>query len=467
MPKFETLVKNLEEDQYRPLYESKSEQMVSDETNASFDRLGENYAGNEVIDRLDERFNDESTFETRTNYYFQDNKMNKAKVTRYRNMSKDKRASKAMNTEYGTRGGYKRRKAAGKAADKYEKANKLASRFSEEGKTPMQIYKHREKMMKLRLEGRIAAAEAKAKSPEHEKYLKAKAKVSILMVLQDQLIHLKEEALDKKMEDEFAAKEETIQQEIKAAKEYLEQVSPSSNVLWQKQQKDGRFACEGEAFNSRVAVANEKNSNFGEQEGQVLTTLQYMHEQKVQWPKRVVFKNGMKPVNSTEQEKRNWNYEYDRTVKNALDPAFGQNDRFKKAQQKYMEEAMRRVEKFKIPNIDKLDDMGKEEFIKLYNRNLGEYYEMIHVALPHLKNKLNSQEDSFEKRYIKEHKEMEQKLKDLQAFADFISFRLLDEYGIYNTKEHKISELPKGEGDIGFWFASSEDATATINALNR
>ena len=143
-----------------------------------------------------------------------------------------------MADKFGTHRAYKRRRAAGNASDYFKKAEKLAQGFDEKGKTPLQIYEHREKMLRLRLEGRLEAAEAKAKSSDHEKYLKGKATLSCLMILKDQLVHLKgEKGLDKKSIRKFENKEKSLDREIDTARNYLQRVAPSSIELWQKQKK--------------------------------------------------------------------------------------------------------------------------------------------------------------------------------------------------------------------------------------
>jgi len=470
MPKFEEFEKRVEEDNKR--YAFQVHEMLSEEEQLSYNTTNmasfSGYEGTEVIAQLDERFKDQSTFEERTRYYFKANEMTEAKKIRYTNISKDKNAAKEMHDNYGTHSAYKRRKAAGKAADKFDKANKLASQFFEDNKTPMQIYNHREEMMKLRLEGRLAATEAKAKSPEHEKYLKAKAKLSTLMVLKEQIVHLKEKSTDKKMLDQFNEKEKLLDQELQAAKINIEQVSPSAMLLWQKLQKDGEYDCSGKTFTKRLKNSKKINANFGEKEGVLLTSLQYMHMQKVQWPQRLILENNKRPLNKRELKKEAWNRNYKEVLseerqynksKTGNGPKYyGTKSEVQVQEEKknYMIEAMNRVLDFKIPSKEVM--YNTKDFFNVFNNNLPEYYEMLYVALPHLESKLGSKENSFEKDYIEDHKEFNKKISDLKTLKHRVDV-MLKSHGIYDTKMMKYKGLP--DGDIGFWIVPHKTTSKT------
>lgn len=424
MPKFEDFKQQEKENQ-----EIKTS--IDQEQDKGFD-LKEgflNYGSDHLIQMYEDRISDEKAFAERTRYYFKSHEMTDAKKERYLAMSKDKKESGQMADKFGTHRAYKRRRAAGNASDYFKKAEKLAQEFDEKGKTSLQIYEHREKMLRLRLEGRLEAAEAKAKSSDHEKYLKGKATLSCLMILKDQLVHLKgEKGLDKKSIRKFENKEKSLDREIDTARNYLQRVAPSSIELWQKQKKSGRYDCNGPEYKKRVASAKKMNNKIGETEVRLMTSLTYMYEEEYSWPERVVLeKEDGTPINLGEAEKKAINTEY-----------MDAGDQ-KEKKEKLLEDALKRVENFTLPSFAELE--GKN-FIKLLNYRLTDYYEVLNLALPYLE---KAQEGSFEKKYMDQSPLFRAKLRHLRAFSDYVYSRLLVDHGIKMNKDGSFAFAPSNQ----------------------
>ena len=184
-----------------------------------------------------------STWEERTAYYFQDTKWMEAKIQRYYDISEGNENDYAeeMAQKYSNHSARKRKKSAREASDSFEDAKDQAAWLNEHQKelSAGELYKRREDIMRLRLMGMKKAAEAKSKSATHEAYLKYKAQLSCLTILQDQQEHLMEQARvqkDKKSYELLKRRSMELAKELSSVRKGLNKVAPSVEETWQREQ---------------------------------------------------------------------------------------------------------------------------------------------------------------------------------------------------------------------------------------
>ncbi len=282
----------------------------------------------------------QTSFKERTDYYFADSKYMEAKAQRYRALADDKNGELkafAAKHKYGKVDAKKRKKAALKAAENFEKAKKLEEKH-EKDKTkkgykppsPLQEYKYRNEVMRIRMEGMIAAAKVKATSEKNENYRIAKAKLSCLTVLYDQAKHLHQgkskdfDKIEMGLLKEMAAAEKDLRKYGAVAKweeklgindpAYLakkkEELSKESGRK-DLTEEDVRLhlqcrALTGESYDPKLRnllkEANEKNY-FGTTDSDRADMLISVTN--------VVYKDQQgKPINKVEQKKQEWNQKW-------------------------------------------------------------------------------------------------------------------------------------------------------------
>ena len=148
-----------------------------------------------VLEQNEEKFT-QSTFEQRTDYYFKNTAHIAGKVGRYRALGDRENPELVRYSEkYRNKSAKKRAKKANAAADCFERVRQLEERANQEGenKTPIERYRQREEIMRLRMEGMINAAKVKSTSSANEGYRIAKAKITCLSMLFDQAKNLNTE----------------------------------------------------------------------------------------------------------------------------------------------------------------------------------------------------------------------------------------------------------------------------------
>ena len=214
-------------EEHKSLEETKDEQMPKDIE--EFRRMYE------------ERLQETSSFENRTKYYFEDAKLTASKGKRYRKIASDEKALKAYSTAYSNYSTSKRRDYATKAADAFDDAAKLEYKHQREvkhsgkpEKKDFALYKHREKVIRLRMEGMINAAKLKSRSETDEKYRVLKAQYSCLNVLKDQLNVISGFALDPKVKEKFEIEREKLENEIEKVEKDLSLILPSAYRRWEE-----------------------------------------------------------------------------------------------------------------------------------------------------------------------------------------------------------------------------------------
>ena len=190
----------------------------------------------DVNEQLRERM-EQSTFEERTRYYFEDQKYLESKAERYQTLAQENNSELELHAEkYTNRSAKKRRNKAAAAAKAFRKAmdieKKLEADREQEGEsivTPIQQYWNRNEIMRLRMDGMINAAKAKATSDKDEGYRIAKAKLSCLSILYDQATTLKKESEDQK---NFNTIEKNLLKEIADAQKDLKKYAPTAEEKW-------------------------------------------------------------------------------------------------------------------------------------------------------------------------------------------------------------------------------------------
>ncbi len=181
---------------------------------------------------------EQTTFQERTDYYFKDSEYLDAKAKRYRALAEDKgNAVGAHARKYGNHSAKKRKKAARKSAEYFEKARRLEEKQAQDRKkagrkplTPLEEYKNRDAIMRLRMEGMIEAAKVKSTSDKNENYRIAKAKLSCLTILLDQAQNLRQET-----SRDFDKIEKGLRSEMKAAEKELNKYGQNADEKWKQE----------------------------------------------------------------------------------------------------------------------------------------------------------------------------------------------------------------------------------------
>lgn len=181
-----------------------------------------------------------STFEERTEYYFKDSEYMQAKETRYRSLAKDKGGEmKAYAKKHGYRSATKRKKKATAAANSFAKASELEIALNEkeaaaaEGGQEMdhkELFEARFEIINARLEGMKNAARAKATSKDDEEYRIAKATLSCLHTMLDQVNYLRLEAV--KHKDYFDAMQADLNSQIETEKAKVSKYRQAPTDRW-------------------------------------------------------------------------------------------------------------------------------------------------------------------------------------------------------------------------------------------
>jgi hypothetical protein len=423
MPKFEDYLSRKSDEQQKSLFIAE-EQTRDIETQRAYS-LGTD----QLQERIESRVSDKTTLSERTDYYFRNHDMLHAKAIRYRALSTNVDKTDEDSRRYGNKKAPRRRQSAREAGELFEQARNAVQNFDEGGKSTIEIFQHRAQVMELRLKARHKAAEVKARSAEHEAYLKDKATYSCMTILKEQLEDLREKTNGMEVDTllQFNKKQAELEKMIEAAKERLEKSGKSAARIWQET-RDGNDALDGVRFKKvTYPLYHSTNSDMSEDAVRTLLTLQEMDKQKreqnKEWPLSIVLKTSEDNyVTEGEEEKDKINREY-------------QNENTTpQRKEEIKRKALLKVQKYRLPS---LKEMKGEKLIRHLNANLSDYYDVIKVALPHL---LNPPEDSYEKQYIDQHPEFKDKLQDLKAYSDYVDILLRQEHGIIKKEENNEFE---------------------------
>ncbi len=385
------------------------------------------YDAEQLQEHINERM-ENSTFEERTAYYFQNTGMIEAKARRYRALSNEGEDGDIENlaSKYTYRSADKRKKRAREASKAFGKAA-AAARKLERSKnlTASALYGKREEIMRLRMEGMLKAAEVKAQSAEHEQYLKSKAKLSCLSILMDQLEEMQKEAKSQ-MEDaeerKLSAKHRSLSKELEAVRAEVERTLPPIEQTWEMEHGITDEAAE------RKAAQENKNPGAVKISAEAAKTMMIVKElqdkeMSVAFPMQVVRydRHGL-PMNKTEGEKlwSNGIYLDKEVVQGNQDNTKKEREKARADEQTMVLEALARVEKFKVPDPDSLNDKDPEETMKLFQKHAAEYYEMLVLAPKYLNDEM-AKEESTVQQYAKEHPSFASKVKVLSALSAYFN----------------------------------------------
>ncbi|MBQ6441042.1 MAG: hypothetical protein IJJ13_00415 [Lachnospiraceae bacterium] len=343
--------------------------MENEQKTRGINSAGEDGFGVDSMDFVME----ETTFEERTAYYFEEEGLLSGKEERYQRISDGHDPKlEQFAEEHQNRSARKRKKSAKSAAQNFKKARELEAASRGEDQSPFDTYQKRDQIMRARMAGMIDAARVKATSAEDEKYRIAKAKLKCLTILHDQLQHLR----IKEQEEDFIKTEKKLLKELNAAqKEAAKYAKKQADEKWRAGNglNDPAFLEEklqeykktnetvtmedlkvmlpatiigGEFARKEVAEAFEKTK-----ENKVYKDLRSQDMHRVMMhPCYYVRrdKNGT-PINKTEQKKADWNQKWFDAV----------SDKSKSAERNaLLQQAYDRFAKMEVPDLSEVRKKG-------------------------------------------------------------------------------------------------------------
>lgn len=331
--------------------------------------------GEALKDKFEQRITN-SDYAERTKYYFEDGDLLDAKVDRYRALENDENgAISQFAATHTNKSARKRKKASKKARKAFQEASQLRKDFDKTGKTPMEIYKHREEVMRLQIKAKRQTAIVKSTSKSDMKYRQAKYKLSGLMMLKDQLVHLK-------MQDEtdFESIERDLDKEIAEAEKALQNTAYSSQKKW----RDVNGLDDENKKRARLTEGKADNAELNKEDVELLMPLEILGKESSRAEYLTAYNNcaannvyhmgdgdlsrvitapcylvlrdqNGRPVNATEQKKAKWNEEWLGAVG---DPAQAAK------RKKLIRQAIRRFNRREIPTPEQLHEKGVMYFYK-------------------------------------------------------------------------------------------------------
>ena len=366
-------------------YQNYEKEMVEAEKNAGLGEGAEapDMSSSYINDKIQRRMT-QTTFKERTDHYFKNADYLDAKVQRYANIADDFSGEvESFAEKHTNRSAKKRKQKAAKAAECFDKARRLEEKMPEDAGTPLDTYKAREQVMRLRMEGMINAAKVKSTSADNEEYRIAKAKLSCLSILYDQAIHLRE-----KESKDFDKIQTNLKKEIADAQKALKKYDKNS-AQWREAlginkesiKKDLKEANNPYATEDSAVCARMLNS----------MAVEFMRPEYVEAQKHSEEVFGMKmnnrrdpliavtysikrdkqgtPISKEEKKKEEWN---NRWLKACSDP------KMKTERKKMIAEAYDRFKRFEIPTPSELKEKGIVHFFK---QDPTTYYEMVVMTL--------------------------------------------------------------------------------------
>ena len=365
-------------------------------------KMTEPLSGMDLFDHEQKKIFRETTFEERTNYYFEDYGLMDSKVQRYRQMASDANGLDTYARAHSYHKASTRKGHASDAADYFEEASKLALSFDPETTRGYALYQHREKIMRLRMKGMESAAKAKATDENDENYRILKSRLSCLTVLKDQLEALsQDETITKKEAEKFASARAGLESEIEEVKNSILDKVPSQTDKWKKANGLDDAAVKRKAKEKKTAY-----SYVNADAVQIEMLMGYFAKDEydgvrlpqggyVKGPLRIVLKDGNgNPLSESERAKEEWN--------KALRKAIGDND--VETRNRMLTEACERVERMDFPA---LADLKKNGIMHYWKKDPVAFHEMRHTcdALKDM-----AENDEHLKQYIGDHPLIAQKL---------------------------------------------------------
>ena len=453
--------------------------MIEDDYLPHVDNRYDDYDSEHLLEKLDRRMED-STYKERTLYYFQDEGLYAAKAQRYWNLDKDGSELEDFAKTYTHHSARKRKRAAGAAGKAFAKATLLVrenAKKEKEAKNDYEVYELREAVMRLRMEGMEKAAEVKAKDETHETFLKNKAKLSCLTILQDQLQTLREKAAsamkkDRALTRKFDEKDESLSREIQTVKDKLSalsaQVRPKTkDTLWLEKNDLQEKANALLALDKREAISNEemvkrkenerraaKTKREGwenttkqkyllnsdkEEAARSLAILQTLREQskEKEYPYYTVrLDRHDQPIEIAEAEKMEWNRAYRIAIE--------ENDPI--AKKKFMQDVINRIEGYRIPGEFELWGLQNNHVVSTAFRSKPAEYEEMFLRAPAFFKEELEKEDSYLSQYAKDHPAFQKKIDLMTSIGEVLKYslnslgidtdnaKMLEETDLYDSK---------------------------------
>ena len=387
----------------------------------------------------------DSTYRDRTLYYFQDEGLYAAKARRYWKLSdEESTANKTAEIEryaedYEHHTAYKRRKAAKAAGNAFGKAALLVQQNHEKekkAKDDYAIFEMREEVMRLRMEGMEKAAEAKARDARHETYLKARARVSCLMMLQDQLQNLRKNARrfnDRHVLQKFTRKATSLSTELLNAKRKLASVDVSADQAWAEQNNIQQKA--EVLYDGPLDVQNDQ-APMSSTQAKTLAVLQKIREQNQgnASPRYTLrLDSHGHPLSSLEAQKQEWNGKYNLVMS-------GNNQ---DAKNELLLSIAKRVEHYQLPDMNAFQNGSVLE--QFYSHGV-EYYEMLLKTPDFLNEQMNNEENGVLAQYKIEHPVFAAKLELLSAMGRHLKASMR-EIGVDHASAERIAIQGLEEAD--------------------
>ena len=192
------------------------------------------YSGQELQEHLLERKN-EGDVKERTKYYFEEQGIMTAKATRYRTLATQGDAITRYSRRYTNHSASKRKKSARKAAAAFENVARLEQQYASEDADSVTALKHKEEIIRARLEGMKKAAEVKSRSKKNEAYRKLKAQVSCLTILKEQADNLWLNEKNTELKKQLKVEITRIDKELQKANDDITKMVPSAVSQWEKE----------------------------------------------------------------------------------------------------------------------------------------------------------------------------------------------------------------------------------------
>ncbi|MCR5404235.1 MAG: hypothetical protein K6E91_10530 [Butyrivibrio sp.] len=295
----------------------------------------------ELIEKFESRIKD-TTFEARTRHYFGDSSLMHSKAEQYRKLSKNKDATADYAMAYANKSAKKRRNAAAKAAECFEEAAALQDSEPEDA-MGLDLFRHREKVLRLRIEGMENAATAKSQSDEDETYRTLRSRLSCLTILKDQLENIGSGAPENEAESFFRERAK-LEKEINGVKNKLRKKIPSAQSRWQKENNINKE----NLFTEGLDLLNRDTEKYPEN----ARGLFYVIKRDAQGS----------PIDKVELKKERWNEK--------LSKAIRENDAA--TRDAMILESMDRIGNTALPSPDEIKKNGVGHYLKKDNSGILE-----------------------------------------------------------------------------------------------
>lgn len=394
------------------------------------------YSGQELIEQFKERQN-EGNIKDRTKYYFEEEGLMEAKATRYRTMATHGDAITQYSRKYTNHSASKRKKSARKAADGFDRVAALERQYAGENADSVTSLKHKEEIIRARIEAMGKAAEVKSRSKQNESYRKLKAKISGLTILKEQADDLLNKEKNEQLKQRLTKETTRISKELSGAQNEIMKMTVPVTRQWEKSigipEKVSEKRKQFQRINPEIDTESTETimklkaltTSQTEQGAEVLRGLEKSgmypgykfrsgdDTRLLNFSMRVVLRdeNGL-PLNKAELKKDEQNKKWMNALKTG-------NVEDKNA---ILLDTMHRIETMHIPSPRELMERGSAYYVKDV---LPEFIEIQRMTLCFDKIKEN---DPFVKEYLRNNPQIQQKINVAAAFMTTVSIMILRDY---------------------------------------